>query len=155
MVLNMAKKKYYVNIIINIVYFHFASSKRLKQRFHELLCWMTKIPFLHMNPIVLLKYCESVCIGQYVVKKMYSYICLRKFPVLWHFGKKTNENHKYYPSKMFWVFLAYSNKLLKCFGNFSLTYVGIFPHMTELGLLFLLLIEKKMKLLYACTIYMN
>ena len=41
-----------------------------------------------MNLKFVVKYRESVCIGQFVVNEIYSYICLCVFPVLCHFEKK-------------------------------------------------------------------
>ena len=77
--------------IINIVYFHVSLSKLVKQCFIELLSRMTKIWFLsaliQMNLIFIQKHSEKVCIGQFVVNEMHSYICLHIFPVLWHFEK--------------------------------------------------------------------
>ena len=53
---------------------------------------MTKIQFLpaviQMYLTFISKYREKVCISQFDVNEMYSYICLCVFPVLWNFEKK-------------------------------------------------------------------
>ena len=57
----------------------------------ELLSWMTNIRFLppviQMNLNFIIIYRVKVCIGQFLVNEMYSYICLPIFSVLWHFKK--------------------------------------------------------------------
>ena len=45
-------------------------------------------------------YREKLCIGQFVVNEMYSYICLCVFPVLWNFEKKMYHNFRQYHFKL-------------------------------------------------------
>ena len=73
---------------LNIVYFnHFSYSKIVEQCFVELLSRMTKIRFLpaliYMTLILkrIFRIKVLTCIDQFVVKEVYSYICLRVFPV--------------------------------------------------------------------------
>ena len=87
--------------IINIVYFHFSSSKLVKQCFDELFCKMTTIWFLPTLITCNMSQIIAVHIGQFIVNEIYSCICLGVFPVLWHF-KKLNHNHRHYDFK--WMY---------------------------------------------------